>query len=104
MRMIDKYLVAECTWQELENTDDEKYGLPKYKEPVTLKCFKYDNATFGKAFQIAGDEAINSAAKTYITNDTRPREGDLLDGQVIASVNEIVDFKGRLVMKECLLA
>lgn len=101
--LVADYLVATCTWQEYKDKDDDEFGT-SYGEPETLKCYKYDNATFGRAFKFEGQNIINAPAKTYLISDLRVREGDLIDGQVIASINDFMDFDGRIILKECLLA
>ena len=91
-----EYMKMECVVEkylgENENTSESKYDTPK-----TIKCFKH-----GKRLYVRDEfsSAIVSA-QSYIVEEELT-EKDIIDGQVIKSIDLIPDFDGGVPIRECL--
>lgn len=78
---MSKYLTFDVEWKKCTGEDEDTRML-EYEEAVKIKCFKY-----GKNIFLRGENSGTTiSAQAYLVLDeVQPK--DILDGQVVKSVN-----------------
>ena len=94
---LSKYMTFEAEWTPCTGQDEDTMTL-EFGTPVKIKCFKY-----GKNIYIRDSEGNTSvSAQVYLTTENINTK-DLIDGQVVKSVNNYPEsWDDRNVLKECL--
>ena len=78
---MNKYLTFNTEWKKCKGEDEDTRML-EYEKAVTIKCFKY-----GKNIFLRGENSGTTvSAQAYLVlEEVKPK--DILDGQVVKSVN-----------------
>lgn len=94
---LDKYMTFKVKWTPCICIDEDTRTL-KYGDEVEIKVFKY-----GKDVFIREDSSATTvSAQAYLTlEEVKPK--DILDGQVVKSVNKYPEsWDNRNILYECL--
>lgn len=89
-------MTMECTWSK-KIEEDEDTLMPGFGVMQNIKCFKY-----GKTLYVRNADN-NSIVSTmaYIVKE-EVKVGDILDNQVVKSVDSVPEFDGQFALYECL--
>lgn len=94
---MKKYMTFDVEWTPCTGEDEDTLTL-EYGEAQTIKCFKYGKNVYVRDSE--GNTTI-SAQAYLVLEDIKPK--DLLDGQVVKSVNNYPEsWDAKNVLKECL--
>lgn len=78
---MQKYMTFTASWKKKLGLDEDT-RRPEYGDEVEIKCFKYGKDVFIRS----ESSAATITAKVYLTLES-VQPGDILDGQVVKSVN-----------------
>jgi hypothetical protein len=94
---LQKYLTFKVKWCPCEEVDEDTKTL-EYGEEQEIDCFKYGKNIFVRETE---SSTTVSAQAYLVLADVKPK--DLLDGQVVKSVNNYPEsWDARVILKECL--
>ena len=93
----EPYMVMTSKWKKKTGQDPDSL-MPTYSsKSTTIKCFKY-----GKTIFIRGTTSNTTiSAMAYVITDP-VKVGDILDDQVVKSVDNIPDFDGTFPLFQAL--
>ena len=94
---MNKYMTFKIKWTPCIGMDEDTRTL-KYGEETEIKCFKY-----GKNIFIREDSSATTvSAQAYLVlEEVKPK--DILDGQIVKSVNNYPEsWDSRVMLYECL--
>lgn len=78
---MNKYLTFNAEWKKCKGEDEDTRML-EYEKAVTIKCFKYGKNIFLRE----NTSSTTVSAQAYLVlEEVKPK--DILDGQVVKSVN-----------------
>ena len=78
---MNKYLTFNAEWKKCKGEDEDTRML-EYEKAVTIKCFKYGKNIFIRE----NTSGTTVSAQAYLVlEEVQPK--DILDGQVVKSVN-----------------
>lgn len=94
---MQKYMTFTSKWQKLKSVDEDTQ-MSEYDEPVDIKTYIYGKNIFVRE----NENHTTVSAKCYLTL-ANVNVGDLLDGQVIKSVNSYPEsWDDKVQLYECL--
>lgn len=93
---MNKYLTFDAEWKKCIGEDEDTRMLA-YKDAVKIKCFKYGKNIFLRE----NTSSTTVSAQAYIVTE-EVKVKDIINGQVVKSVNNIPEFDGTVPLFECL--
>ena len=97
---IQKYMTQNCLYEEKLDDDNEFVPTGSYKEPESIPCFSFGS----RGIQISAQSEVSVRYnKTISVVDKRVKQGDRINGQIVDSVIEYLDFNGEVLYKDCML-
>ncbi|MBR1454426.1 MAG: hypothetical protein IJ593_07250 [Lachnospiraceae bacterium] len=99
---IKKYLTMTCEWEPCLSNENSEFGLT-FGDKEVIPCFSNDNGSrFGRvSFDLGDSKILNRSTRAYYVIDTRVKEGDRIDGQIVRSCDDKTDIRGRFAYKIC---
>lgn len=92
----EEYLTMSCIWQKNLGIDEDTM-MQSFDEEKEIKCFNYGKNIFVRE----NTSSTTVSAKAYIVTE-EVKVKDIINGQVVKSVDNIPEFDGSIPLYICL--
>lgn len=92
----EEYLTMSCIWQKNLGIDEDTM-MQSFDDKKEIKCFSYGKNIFLRE----NTSSTTVSAKAYIVTE-EVKVKDIIDGQVVKSVDNIPEFDGSIPLYICL--